>query len=169
MPKISALLHTHNDAPRIGRALDSLRAFDEVLVIDHGSTDDTVKVARHHGASVKEGVPGVNQGVYVVDAHNDWIFCLLPNESIGEALEASLFEWKDREKEPPDHEDKEKKAADNETFAVIVREETDNGWHTLGPQTRLINRKQINWNDALPPNNSDSVPLEGELLRFTKP
>jgi hypothetical protein len=33
MPKITALLHTHNDALRLGRALDSLRPCDEVLVI----------------------------------------------------------------------------------------------------------------------------------------
>ncbi len=169
MPKITALLHTHNDAQRIGRALESLRAVDEVLVVDHGSTDDTVKVARHHGASVKEGVPGVNRGVYVIDAHHDWILCLLPNESISEGLEASLFEWKDHVDEPSNQAEKDAGAACNHTYSINIREESDGGWRTLGPETRLVNRKQINWSEAIPPNNSESVLLSGEMLRFSKP
>jgi glycosyltransferase involved in cell wall biosynthesis len=169
MPKITAFLHTYNDALRIGRALESLRAFDEILVIDHASTDDSIKIARAHGATVKEGVPGVNQGVYVIDAHHDWIFCLQPNESVSESLEAALFEWKQRRDEPADHAEKDSQAGDNPTYSVSVREESDGGWKTLGAETRLVNRKQINWNDAIPPNNPDSLPLEGELLRFSKP
>jgi glycosyltransferase involved in cell wall biosynthesis len=169
MPKITALLHTYNDAQRIGRALESLRAFDEVLVVDHGSTDATVKMARHHGATVKEGVPGVNRGVYVIDAHNDWIFCVLPNESLSEALEASLFEWKNHVDEPLDQAEKDANAALNETYSVRIREETENGWRVLDAETRLINRKQINWSEAIPPNNEESIALAGELLRFCKP
>lgn len=169
MPKITALLHTHNDAQRIGRALDSLRFADEVLVVDHGSTDDTAKIARHHGATVKEGVPGVNPGVYVIDAHNDWVFCMLPNESVSEGLEASLFEWKERVDEPSDHADKDAHAPCNATYSVGVREESENGWANSAAETRLINRKQINWSEAIPPNNSESVLLNGDLLRFSKP
>ncbi len=169
MPKFTALVHTYNDALRIGRALDSLRAADEILVVDHASTDDTVKIARHHGATVKEGVPGVNPGVYVIDARHDWIFCLLPNESLSEGLEASLFEWKDRVEEPLDHAEKDAQAACNPTYSVTVREETDRGWRTLAAETRLLNRKQINWSEAVPPNNTQSVLLNGDLLRFSKP
>ena len=169
MPKITALVHTHNDASRIGRALESLRVVDEILVVDHGSTDDTIKVANHHGAVVKKAVPGVNPGVYAVDAHHDWIFCLLPNESIGESLEAALFEWKDQVHEPLDHDEKESEAPCNHSYSVNVREETDAGWQTLTPETRLLNRKQINWNEAVPPNNTESLHLDGDILRFTKP
>lgn len=169
MPKITALLHTHNDAQRIARALESLRAVDEVLVVDHGSTDDTPKIARSHGATVKEGVPGVNRGVYVIDAHHDWILCILPNESLSEGLEASLFEWKERVDEPSDHVDKEAEAPFNHSYSMIIREETDEGWRTLAAETRLLNRKQINWSEEVPPNNEQSVKLAGELLRFSKP
>ena len=169
MPKITAFLHTYNDGQRIGRALDSLRFADEVLVVDHGSTDDTVSIARHHGATLREGVPGVNRGVYVIDAHHDWIFCMLPNEAVSEGLEASIFEWKQRVDEPLDHAEKDAEAPFNQTYSVGVREETENGWQTLPTETRLINRKQINWSEAVPPNNSESVSLEGDLLRFSKP
>src|SRR5690242_11122498 len=100
MPKITAIIHTKNDALRIGRALDSLRACDEVLIVDHGSDDDTGKIAREHGSHVENAVPGVSHGTYLVDAKHDWILCLLPSESLSDGLEASLFEWK--EKDPGD-------------------------------------------------------------------
>src|SRR4051794_9770170 len=99
MPKITAILHTHNDALRIGRTLDSLRPCDEVIVVDHGSEDDTVGLARKHGATIKKGLPGVEPGAYVMDARNDWIFCLSPQEALNEALEISLLEFKERSKE----------------------------------------------------------------------
>jgi len=73
MLRISALLHTKNDAQRIGRALDSLRPCDEVLVIDHDSEDETAKIARDHGAKVQKAVPGVEDGAYAMDAAHDWV------------------------------------------------------------------------------------------------
>jgi glycosyltransferase involved in cell wall biosynthesis len=170
MAKITALLHTHNDAERIGRAVESLRACDEVLVVDHASTDDTVKIARDHGATVKEGVPGVNPGVYAIDARHDWVLCLLPNEAVGEALEASLFEWKDRKEEKSDQSEKDKQAANQCCgFSVNLREETGNGWKDLGKHTRLVNRKKINWQDHLPADDPGAELLPGHLLRFAKP
>lgn len=169
MPKITALLHTYNDAPRIGRALDSLRACDEVLVIDHHSTDDTAKIARDHGATVKEGVPGVNPGVYAMDARHDWVLCLLPNEAVGEGLEASLVEWKDGKHEASDNSGKAGDTAKQCSFAVQVREESENGWKELDVHTRLVNRKNINWSGHLPFDDPSAQLLPGHLLRFTKP
>lgn len=155
--KITAIIHTKNDARRIGRALESLRACDEVLIVDHDSEDDTAKIAREHGAHIKTGVPGVSPGTYLVDAKNDWILCLLPNESLTEGLEASLFEWKGKD------------LNDATGFSIEVREETVKGWKNLGPQTRLVNRTKINWISDLPPNEPNAKVLQGDLLRFKNP
>ncbi|MFZ0704326.1 MAG: hypothetical protein WAM71_01900 [Candidatus Korobacteraceae bacterium] len=158
MPKISALLHTHNDAPRLGRALDSLRPCDEVLVIDDSSDDDTTRVAHENGASVKSAIPGVARGTYAMDASHDWIFCLLPNEALSEELEASLLEWKEQNPE--------------ETLTcckVQVREQKGSGWHTLEPEVRLINRKLLNWLAELPRGHQCDITLKGDLLRFNNP
>jgi len=167
MAKITALIHTRNDEQRIGRAIESLRACDEVLVIDHGSTDRTAKVAGHHGATVKQGVPGVNPGVYAIDARHDWIFCLLPTEAVSEALEASLFEWKDRQDEESHPAGRDKHAATASAFSVSVRQETAAGWKDLPPETRLVNRKEVNGH--LPANDPASELLIGDLLRFANP
>jgi glycosyltransferase involved in cell wall biosynthesis len=157
MPKITALIHCANDELRIGRALDSLRACDEVLVIDHGSTDNTEKVVRDHGAIYKKGIPGVDHGTYAVDSKNDWILCLCANESLSEELEASLFEWKSNEHEEP------------VGFNVRVREENEGGWTVRGPETRLVNKCKINWTGDLPPNATVNDEVKGYISKFKNP
>jgi glycosyltransferase involved in cell wall biosynthesis len=158
MPKITALLHTHNDGLRIGRALDSLRPCDELLVIDDNSEDDTTRVAHENGASVKGAIPGVARGAYAMDASHDWILCLLPTEALSEELEASLLEWKQQ-----DH---------AETVAcckVSVREQNGSGWNKLEPEVRLVNRKLLNWVGDLPASQQCDITLSGDLLRFNNP
>lgn len=158
MPKITALIHTHNDALRLGRALESLRPCDEVLVIDDCSEDDTARVAREHGATLKSSIPGVNPGAYVMDAAHDWILCLRPNETLSDHLEAALFEWKSQEHD--------------ETvvcYRVPIREEKDSGWQPSQPQVRLVNRKLVNWVGELPAEQNCDASLTGDLLCFQQP
>lgn len=45
LDKVSVLILTFNEAPNIGRTLDALAAFPEVVVLDSGSTDDTLATA----------------------------------------------------------------------------------------------------------------------------
>lgn len=160
MAKITALIHAyaeHADALRLERALDSLRPCSQVVVINHGNAAEIDKVAREHGATVKAGVPGVSPGAYLVDASNDWIFCLRPNEVLSEALEASLSEWKDEDR------------SDVNAFAVRIREQNGNGWHYRPAETRLVNRKRVNWTGELPPPDPKAEKLGGDLLRYSNP
>lgn len=117
MPEISVLLHTHNDALRLGRALESLRSCDEVLVIDNCSEDDTAKIAREYGVTLKSAIPGVTPGIYALDTKHDWVLCLRPNETLSDDLEASLFEWKNQEP-----------AEGVACYRISIREQNDNGW-----------------------------------------
>jgi hypothetical protein len=55
MPTITAVVHTENDALRLGRCLETLYPCDGILVVDHGSRDGTVEVAREYGARVSSG------------------------------------------------------------------------------------------------------------------
>ena len=156
MPRITALLHTANDARRIGRALDSLRCCDQLLVIDHASSDATGKLARQHGAGVERATsPGHDSGAAL--AAHDWILCLLPAEALSESLEATLLEWKE--------EDPGKATA----YALALRQETVSGWQHCGPEVRLVDRRHVSWNGALPPWCEDAPTLCGDLLRFRDP
>lgn len=158
MPKFTALLHTHNDALRLGRALDSLRPCDEVLIIDEDSGDDTERIAREHGAHFKKSIPGVTAAAYAHDAAHEWVLCLRPNESLSDDLEAALFEWKEREEDP-----------NVACLGITIRKENGAGWEKLPPEVRLVNRGRMNWVGEMPPNEACDVVLSGDLLSFEKP
>lgn len=158
MPKITALLHTHNDALRLGRVLDSLRPCDEVLVIDDNSEDDTERIAREHGVTFKTAIPGVTSGAYAMDATHEWILCLRTNEALSDDLEAALLEWKEND---PDE--------GTACYGVPIRSENGNGWEKHPPEVRLVNRKRMNWVGEMPPEQACSTVLNGELLCFREP
>lgn len=155
MEKLSALIHAHaGDEHCLGRLLESLRPCDEVLVVNEGSSDEVTKVAHQYGATVKQAVPGVTPGAYLMDAKNDWILSLRACEALSEQLEAALFEWKEQEHET------------SATFSIALREETSAGWRESPPVTRLVNRTVVNWIGELPKNEANSVAVEGEILHF---
>jgi glycosyltransferase involved in cell wall biosynthesis len=157
MPAITALLHTRNDSLRLGRALESLRPCDEIVIVDHGSRDSTSLVAREYGARILAG--GESPAHYLQRSRHDWILCLEPCETLTEGLEASLYEWKSETIDQI-----------GAGFSVFLREETPGGWLVLpSPQTRLVPRTWNQWNGHLPANLASAVTLEGELLRFLSP
>jgi glycosyltransferase involved in cell wall biosynthesis len=156
MPGITALLHTHNDALRLGRALEMLFPCDEVLIIDHDSSDGTREVAREYGARILRASPGIS---YLQTTSGGWIFSLDPRESVTEALAASLFEWKS-----------EAIPANLRAFSVYLREETVEGWiENPIAQTRLVRADWNRWAGHFPERDESAVALEGELLHFVFP
>jgi len=156
MRTITALLHTHNDALRIGRALEMLFPADEILIVDHDSNDATPDVAREYGARVLPAHSGMK---HLESVRGDWILALDPRESITEALAASLFEWKF-----------ETVPSDVRAYSIFRREETPNGW-IANPiaQTRLVRCDWNRWVDNLPEPDPAAIALEGELLHFVFP
>ncbi len=48
LDQVTALVLTYNEAPNIGRTLDTLRWAPRVVVLDSGSTDDTETIARRY-------------------------------------------------------------------------------------------------------------------------
>jgi hypothetical protein len=162
MPSITALLHTENDALRLGRALETLYACDDILIVDNGSQDATVRVAREYGARVVAATPGFSSQEYLLFARAGWILCLATRESLTENLAASLFEWKS-EALPAN-------SSAASVFSVFMREETAQGWVDVPTaQTRLVPRGWRSWKGQFPLHEPAAVALEGELLRFVFP
>ena len=85
--RLSACLFALNDGPVIARALRSLRdQADEVVLIDGGSTDDTVAIARAAGARVvvepwQTDSTGARQAA-VAAATGDWLFFMAGDETL---------------------------------------------------------------------------------------
>ena len=53
MPQLSAIVITRDEAANIGACLDSLAFCEERIVVDSGSTDATLEIARQRGARVE--------------------------------------------------------------------------------------------------------------------
>jgi glycosyltransferase involved in cell wall biosynthesis len=95
--KITATIITLNEERNIARAIESLRCCDEILILDSGSTDRTLKLAENLGARVFEagwrGYSGQKNWA-AEQASNDWILSIDADEALSEALEAEIWNLK---------------------------------------------------------------------------
>ncbi|WP_166433051.1 glycosyltransferase family 2 protein [Nesterenkonia salmonea] len=106
--KVTVGITSHNEAERIGRCLDSVRAQTlgaehiEVLVVDDGSTDSTVKVARgfaekatwggfHVLQHCNTGSPSKGRNTVLDSAAGEYVFFVDADDYLGpEALDVML-------------------------------------------------------------------------------
>ena len=89
MTRVSVIVITRDEARNIGGALESVRWADDIVVVDSGSTDDTVAVARRHtDRVVTHEWPGYGaQKNYAAGlAAHDWVLSLDADERVTPAL-----------------------------------------------------------------------------------
>lgn len=89
MPAVSAIIVTLNEAEHIADAIVSLSWTDEVIVVDCGSSDETVALARGCGARVefRAWTGWIDQKNFAAGlARNDWIFSLDADERVSVPL-----------------------------------------------------------------------------------
>ena len=85
MPRVTVTIITRNEAAHIGAAIDSASWADEVIVVDCGSTDETVALAAAKGVRVESRTwtGWIDQKNFAASlAANDWIFSLDADERI---------------------------------------------------------------------------------------
>jgi glycosyltransferase involved in cell wall biosynthesis len=93
VPRVSVTIITLNEAAHIGAAIDSAAWADEILVVDAGSTDDTVAIASGRGArvSARQWTGYVDQKNHAASlAAHDWIFSLDADERVTPALASEV-------------------------------------------------------------------------------
>jgi glycosyltransferase involved in cell wall biosynthesis len=161
MPPLTALLHTKNDALRLGRALETLLPCAEILIVDYDSVDATRRIAREYGARILNASKDSAAQHYLNLARNDWIFCIEPRESITESLQVSLLEWSAL---PP------QSVAGVSAFSVYLRKQVGDVWtDSSTPEVRLVPRNWTLWHGQLPAYEVSAIALQGELSRFDYP
>lgn len=90
--KISAVVHTYNAAEHLDRCLSCLQGLDEILVVDMESTDDTVAIARRHGARVivkprgEHRLAEAYRDFAIHAAEHDWVLVVDADELVPPAL-----------------------------------------------------------------------------------
>jgi hypothetical protein len=84
-----AVVLTKNNADQIGDCLDSLAWTDEQVIVDDGSTDDTVELARSAGARVVRNVMenfAAQRNVALEAVEAEWILFVDSDERVPQAL-----------------------------------------------------------------------------------
>jgi glycosyltransferase involved in cell wall biosynthesis len=93
MPRLSAIIITKNEAANIADCLDSVAFADERIVVDSGSDDDTVAIAKAKGARVEfhafEGF-GRQFNHALSLATGEWVFSIDADERASAELAAEL-------------------------------------------------------------------------------
>lgn len=96
-PAISAVVNTYNAALHLDAVLDSLANFDEIVVCDMESTDDTVAIARAHGARIVTFPRGdcnicePARDFAIRSASHPWVLVVDADETVPAALRDYLY------------------------------------------------------------------------------
>jgi len=165
---ISVVIITRNEAHIIGNTLQSLQpVFTDIVVVDSGSTDDTVSICRQYNATVIEtdwSGYGINKNKGIAVAANDWILSLDADEAIDDELKQSLTALDLQH--------------DDEVFDIRFKNFFCNKWIRFGEwgfdsHIRLFNRKKVQWNNAAVHENLvfpaavKISKLKGNILHYT--
>ncbi len=94
MPKISAILITLNEESNLERCLKSINWVDEIVVVDSGSTDKTLDIARRYTEKIYaipwEGF-GPAKNLALQKATSGWILSIDADEEISPELKNEIL------------------------------------------------------------------------------
>ena len=95
---LSVVLITKNAAQQIAACLESCRFADEIVVVDSGSSDDTIAIAKSYNAKVIHqdwlGF-GPQKQFAVQQARHDWVLCLDADEWLSPGLASEIKDLPD--------------------------------------------------------------------------
>lgn len=142
---VSVVIITRNAAATLQHTLDSVQGFDEVVIYDNGSSDDTPTIAANYpNVSLYKGDFlgfGPTKRHAVSLAKHDWIVSLDADESLSPTLVNNILAWVDE--------------ASPNALGQILRENwmmgrlvRHSGWGNDW-LIRLFNRQCHNFNDAM--------------------
>jgi len=97
VPALSVTIITFNEVARLEDAVRSVAWADEILVLDSGSTDGTIDLARRLATRVEvTDWPGyaAQKNRAAALARHDWILSIDADERVGPELAAALEIWK---------------------------------------------------------------------------
>lgn len=177
MIKLSAFIITKNEEHRVAKAINSVKDIaDEVIVIDSGSTDNTVMVAKNLGVQVvfNEWPGYVKQKSFGENlCKNDWVLNIDADEELTKELQEEI-----KQVFSSDNYDKYKAYEIN--FITLHRnDKNDKKPRFLAPSNpfiRIYNRKFCSFSNTKNTTTHDRVtfnedikPQDAGIFKFKKP
>jgi len=165
---LSVVIITRNEAHIIGKTLQSLQGLtSDFIIVDSGSTDNTVAICKTFGATVIETTwdgygPNKNKGIDA--AANNWILNLDADEAIDQTLKTAIQQLSFEDQ--------------NTVYNFKFKNFFCNKWIRYGEWSgdkhiRLFNRNIIRWNNAAVhegltlSSTTKVVLLPGNILHYT--
>lgn len=98
MNKISVVINTYQAALHLDRVLDAVKDFDEVLICDMESTDETLDIARKHGCRIvtfarrEYNIVEPAREYAIHEATHEWVLVVDADEIITPQLRQYLYQ-----------------------------------------------------------------------------
>jgi len=98
MNKISVVINTYQAALHLDRVLDAVKDFDEVLICDMESTDETLDIARKHGcrivtfARMEYNIVEPAREYAIHEATHEWVLVVDADEIVTPQLRQYLYQ-----------------------------------------------------------------------------
>jgi len=93
-PTLSVIIITKNEEHDIRDCLESVKWADEVIVLDSGSTDNTLKITREYTDKAYSSVDwqgfGIQKNRALAYASSDWVLSLDADERVSDALRQEI-------------------------------------------------------------------------------
>ena len=93
-PTLSVIIITKNEEHDIRDCLESVTWADEVIILDSGSTDNTLRIAKEYTDKVYSSVDwqgfGIQKNRVLAYASSDWVLSLDADERVGDALRQEI-------------------------------------------------------------------------------
>jgi glycosyltransferase involved in cell wall biosynthesis len=91
---ISAILITLNEEKNLAKCLESLIFCKEIIIVDGGSSDQTVEIAKSYAAKVFVEAEwrgfGIQKSIALSKAQNEWVFSIDADEIASAELKSSI-------------------------------------------------------------------------------
>lgn len=91
--KLSAIIIAKNSEEQIAGALESVDFCDEIIVVDGGSTDKTIAIAKKHRAKIVKGVEmdfAKQRNIGMEHAQGEWLLYIDTDERVSEKLRENI-------------------------------------------------------------------------------
>lgn len=165
MPNLAVLILTYNEEKNIAACIESVRFADEIVIVDSGSVDQTIEIARQMGAKVaiRPMVDGfaAQRNFALEQTQADWVFYLDADERATPELAEEI-----------QHIVRENRQAAYEILRqnLVFGKAVHHGGHAPDWSRRLYPRQAIHWEGRVHENAQVTLPIarcRASMLHYT--